>query len=821
MMSSETNILSPYRGDGGSVPADSNTYVERQADRELYTSLKAGKFCFVLNARQTGKSSLRIKILQQLNQSKEEFACASIDLNFIGGGTEEQWYSALVDEITNKLKLSSKINTQEWWNSQNNSNYSCKQKLTQFIDQVLVQEIDQKKIIIFLDEIDSIIKVENLNIDDFFALIKAYHDRNNENPESKQIIFVIFGLATPYELIKDKKHTVFNIGKEIELQGFKLNEVEPLERGLEKKVANTSAVLKEILFWTEGQPFLTQKICELVFTSNSFIPDGKEKDYIEHLVKKDIIQEGQEQEHIKTAHALVLERNQNLKQRLKLYKLLLKKEVEFKDLPEYRELLQSGLAAKKNGKLTIYNPIYREIFNEKWVDKALEEFKVSPLIIPVVSLVVTLLVMGVRFFGLLQQFEMSTFDQMIRMRPPEKIDPRLLLIEINERDIENEGQDSLSDQTVLQLLEVLNQNQYKPSVIGLDILRDVAVPKLKQEQLAVQTRNKLMKHLQSSDYIVSICHIGEKNRDNLPPAGVSEEYIGFGNIPRDSDQFIRRQILEMEPGEKCKTDSALSFKVALKYLQTVNPELGIKLVPEDPKIKDDQKDIQINDTILRALNSHTGGYQIFPEGGYQILLNYRAFSQNKPAFETISLTEALANSSKLSLAKNRIVIIGYTEEIRKQDVYLTPYFGNLPYKRMPGIYIHAHMVSQIVNAILERRPLLEAFSWWVDTLIILAISLGGGLLFYYIERSFLSIIAGSIIIVLVAGGFFLILSQSGIWLPLVPGILGFVVTGFTISQSKYLIHGFNGQLQKLQGLYSWVYINPKSEINIDKSKINS
>jgi len=38
----------------GTIPPDSPSYLERQADKDLFAALRAGEYCFVLNSRQMG-----------------------------------------------------------------------------------------------------------------------------------------------------------------------------------------------------------------------------------------------------------------------------------------------------------------------------------------------------------------------------------------------------------------------------------------------------------------------------------------------------------------------------------------------------------------------------------------------------------------------------------------------------------------------------------------------------------------------------------------------------------------------------------------------
>ena len=821
---------------GGSLDSGAPSYVTREADSAFYQALKVGQFCYVLNSRQMGKSSLRVRTMQRLQG--EGTVCVLIDLTEMGiqDMNPEKWYGGIVQYLVSGCQLSSTTQWRTWWRERRDL-LSPVQRLSLFIKEVLLVEVKQN-IVIFVDEIDRVLS-QNFSLDDFFGLIRCFCDQRDTHPDYKRLTFALLGVATPSDLIRDKNQNPFNIGQGIQLQGFQPDEVKPLLKGLSGKITHPEAVLREILEWTGGQPFLTQKLCQSLirFGNLTIISPLESTKFIEQVVRSCILENWEAQdepEQLRTIRDRILRNESKVVQLLGLYqKILQQGELPADGSSEQRDLRLSGLVVEKQGKLKVYNPIYEAVFDRNWVEKNLNQLRpyaselsawlasgsqdesyllrgvelqnaltwslgkslsdgdyqflvasqdlakqqtqklletneqASRLLaaarskakqkilkqrlvwsyMPLTALGVTVPILLLRFFGLLQGLEWSLLDQFFRWRPLETPDERIAIVTIDETDLREVGQWPIPDGILAQV--IANIKAQNPQAIGLDIHRDLAVE---------PGHTNLVKLFESTPNLFGIEKVvGTRIEPSLTLSKLGQ--VGFSDQVVDADGKVRRALLSVILSED-EVRYSLATKLALHYLEAE----GILLESADSG----GQRVSLGQAVFERFTGNDGGYVHTSSGGYQILLNYRGTQEN---FATFSLREVLDNQILPDSFRDRLVLIGTTAPSIK-DLLYTPYSSKLfdfP-DMMPGIVLHANIVSQILSAVLDGRPLLRSWSEPMEWLGILAIAGLGAVVSWWFKSTWAIALSFLLVSSGLLGGCYLAFVM-GWWLPFIPSLL--------------------------------------------------
>ena len=350
---------------GGSLPLDAVSYVKRSADDEFFAGLKAGKFCYVLNSRQMGKSSLRVRTMARLQA--DGVVCVSIDMTAIGSAevTAEQWYLGVLWAIVKQVREQTTTLAdwklpalRSWWVER--EGLSFVQRWGEFIE-VLLGEVGER-VVIFVDEIDSVLGL-GFRADDFFAAIRECYDRRVDQPQYDRLTFALLGVCAPQDLIQDKRRTPFNIGQAIELSGFTEEEAKGLPGGEE--------TLREVLGWTGGQPFLTQRVCRLVREEMLHNPQFWGDMSVDEIVQSRIVRvwESQdEQVHFQTIGDRMMADESLAGAMLGMYqRVLAEGGVGIDGSEEQIALRLTGVVVKWGDRLCVMNRIYEGVFGSEWV----------------------------------------------------------------------------------------------------------------------------------------------------------------------------------------------------------------------------------------------------------------------------------------------------------------------------------------------------------------------------------------------------------------------------------------------------------------------
>ena len=414
------------------------------------------------------------------------------------------------------------------------------------------------------------------------------------------------------------------------------------------------------------------------------------------------------------------------------------------------------------------------------------------------SLLVGGIVIGLRALRLLEPIELAAYDHLMRSRPVEPVDSRIVVIEATEQTTSEYGY-PLPDSVLTQVISRIDQ--HAPLAIGLDLHR--GKPRSPQQATSVSwpqaalppspAHSQFLQQVQQTPNLFLVCAYSSTDQNYQIPPQLSQdaqfEQVGFSDLPIDTalgdrgsdfsrgdlsvrgnlslaDATVRRQILSYDPDaatspSSCTTPYSLSFQLAFEYLYQ-NDITPLEVTPDEHW--------KFGSVIFRSPPSRFGGYQELANSS-QILLNYRT---GQPA-QKLSVEQLLSGRYDPEILRDRVVLIGYNAPV-SNDHFKTPYGA------MSGVWIHTHMTSQLISAVLDDRPLIRTLpywrSWqWADMLWILTWSvLSGWTSSVILAQTRHPASAGKIslwLLTTVTGALLLyglcwLAILEGLWLPLVP-----------------------------------------------------
>ncbi len=348
---------------GGTMMPDAPSYVERQADCDLYDSLLEGKYCYVLTARQMGKSSLTARTAAKLRQVG--IGAVVVDLAAIGRNlTVEQWYGSVLSWIGRGIELS-EGELEEFWQSR--PLLGPVQRWMCALREIILPRY-QAQLVVFVDEVDYLLDLP-FPMDEFFAAVRECYNMRAEDAVMHRLTFCLVGVATPSDLIRNKRTTPFNIGRRIELHDFTVAEAAPLARGLRRDDKLNDSLLKRVLYWTNGHPFLTQRLCRAIADDAGVEGKGDVDRLCNDLF---LTRRAQElDDNLLFVRDSILRSEEDKAALLDLYgKVRRGKRVEDDNTNTLVIILRlSGVTRTADNYIKVRNRIYKRVFDHEWVER--------------------------------------------------------------------------------------------------------------------------------------------------------------------------------------------------------------------------------------------------------------------------------------------------------------------------------------------------------------------------------------------------------------------------------------------------------------------
>ena len=364
----------------GKPVAPDDCYIEREADRQVVDVLKGGGFCYMLAPHRVGKTSLSDRAQRRL--AKEvSCTCVSTTLNGLGTNSSvDNFYYRLVHDACQQTDLG--IDAASFWSEE--AHASPADRWHKVLHNIVLASPKQR-LFVFVDELNVMLRLP-FSVEEFFGTIRRICDDGVKNPVSSRIAFCVLGVVAYDDVIRDHANTALNVATEIHLDDFTKKELYGFTNIVATFAEHPAAVLDATYDWTEGHPYMAQRILSAIQLSGH-VAAGTEARRVKEMVHKYFLSSQPDQmiektyEHFDRANPVWgIPRTAEM---LELQGKLLTGDGTPADRrsPAQASLRLTGLAANRivgdQVLLRCRNRIYAEIFDADWVHQELVDRPIS------------------------------------------------------------------------------------------------------------------------------------------------------------------------------------------------------------------------------------------------------------------------------------------------------------------------------------------------------------------------------------------------------------------------------------------------------------
>ncbi|ACK73720.1 putative Chase2 sensor protein (plasmid) [Gloeothece citriformis PCC 7424] len=412
-----------------------------------------------------------------------------------------------------------------------------------------------------------------------------------------------------------------------------------------------------------------------------------------------------------------------------------------------------------------------------------------------IGLGLSLVIIALRLLGFWQGIELQLVDFYLKLKPSEKIDERIILVGVTEKDIQQLQVNRLSDLYLTKLIKKIESDH--PIAIGLDIYRDHPVAPSYQElfELSKQGTNIFKSYpippghedflnlfKDYSNLFAIGKFLGIKNDpdfERIAPPPIPENQQTGSDVSIDPDGIQRMAYLWpiTEPPVK-----SLAWALTEVYLK--HKKISLRLDDKQENLLIERRiGNQIIEKIFYVFNDFSGPYVNTDDSGYLILVNWR-----KAKFKVVSITDVMEGKVSSGTFRDRLVFVGaYAPSLK--DQFLTPLslYDNGSPRRLHGIEIQAQVASQILSTVFDKRSSITVWTEpWISAWICLWGLLGAICVLHFGGEKLIEIVIcllGAMIGLFVLG--FATFLQ-GHWISVVPAALAILLSGsITLAVDNY------------------------------------